>query len=252
MKSPIEKEIRRTEKKEKKQLSKRSVRLPMKDKLYSKVPDKLREKLEAAFIKAFELVFLKGTGVIEKTFDKEQSALRYEAHDYMVDKAQSKKSIRNLDQSAKKHNILNHLATTLTGTGMGLIGLGLPDIPLMVSTMLKGIYEIALGYGFSYDSKEEKIYILCLIRTALSDKEQKKDANWDLHHLDRQQADLHVEVRKTASVLADALLVEKFVQGIPIVGMIGGYVNHAVYDKTTALASVSYKKRYLKQKLQGR
>lgn len=53
------------------------------------------------------------------------------------------------------------------------------------------------------------------------------------------------EIKKTAKALADALLVEKFVQGIPIVGVVGGFVNHAVYKKILFLARLEYKKRYL-------
>ena len=40
--------------------------------LQDKVPKKLQEKLDAAFSKAFLLVFEKGTGVIEKTYKKEE------------------------------------------------------------------------------------------------------------------------------------------------------------------------------------
>ena len=45
-------------------------------KLFSKlqkiVPKNLQSKLDAAFIKAFEVIFDKGTGVIEKTYNKEK------------------------------------------------------------------------------------------------------------------------------------------------------------------------------------
>ena len=34
------------------------------------VPDALQDKLDLAFSKAFELIFEKGTGVIEKTYNK--------------------------------------------------------------------------------------------------------------------------------------------------------------------------------------
>ena len=35
------------------------------------VPDGLQEKLDAAFAKAFKLIFEKGIGIIEKTYDRE-------------------------------------------------------------------------------------------------------------------------------------------------------------------------------------
>ena len=57
------------------------------------------------------------------------------------------------------------------------------------------------------------------------------------------------EIDLTAAALADALLVEKFVQGIPIVGAVGGVVNTAVYSRVAKLAAIKYKQRYLYGKL---
>ena len=38
--------------------------------LQTKVPEKLKETLDTGFAKAFELIFAKGTGVIEKTYNR--------------------------------------------------------------------------------------------------------------------------------------------------------------------------------------
>ena len=43
---------------------------------------------------------------------------------------------------------------------MGFFGLGLPDIPLFLGVLLKSIYEVALSYGYTYDTQEEQIFIL--------------------------------------------------------------------------------------------
>ena len=55
-------------------------------KLFSKlqkiVPKNLQSKLDAAFIKAFEVIFDKGTGVIEKTYNKEKRQSEYEVREY--------------------------------------------------------------------------------------------------------------------------------------------------------------------------
>ena len=40
--------------------------------LQDKIPDRLQGTLEAAFAKAFSLIFEKGTGIIEKTYHKEE------------------------------------------------------------------------------------------------------------------------------------------------------------------------------------
>ena len=42
---------------------------------------------------------------------------------------------------------------------MGVLGIGLPDIPVFTGMILKNIYETALQYGYSYESREEKYFI---------------------------------------------------------------------------------------------
>lgn len=51
---------------------------------------------------------------------------------------------------------------------LGVLKIGLPDIVLFLSTLLKGIYETTLNYRFSYESKEEQYWILKMLETALS------------------------------------------------------------------------------------
>ena len=216
----------------------------LKQTIYSKVPKKLISALESAFIKAFEGVFLNGTAAIEKTFDKENLKLEYDATNFIINKKQTRKTMKKLDKPSNKSNAINHTATTAAGLGLGFLGLGLPDIPLFVGTMLKGIYEIAISYGISYDSEEEKIYILRLIRLALAQDKKTINDLLDLEIYD--YTDIKTEMQETAKLMADALLVEKFMQGIPIVGMVGGVTNWATYRKVSKIAVIKYKTRYIK------
>ncbi|MDD4378123.1 MAG: EcsC family protein, partial [Eubacteriales bacterium] len=95
----------------------------------------------------------------------------------------------------------------------------------------------------------EKIYIVRLIRVALTAGEDRLKYNDELESMDYEGVTVDQEITKTAKVLSDELLVEKFVQGMFIVGIIGGFVNHSVYKKISKLASIKYKKRYLFMKL---
>ena len=69
-KTPKEKEWKKLEKKENlllaRKAEKRDARLNQI--LQDKVPEKLQSTLDAAFAKAFTVIFEKGTGVIEKTY----------------------------------------------------------------------------------------------------------------------------------------------------------------------------------------
>lgn len=73
-KDPVQAELEKLKKQEEKFLEKnREQKEPALNRfLQDKVPDKLQGTLEAAFAKAFSLIFEKGTGIIEKTYHKEE------------------------------------------------------------------------------------------------------------------------------------------------------------------------------------
>ena len=241
----VDKTIKKMNYAESKILSQNKKDSALKQKIYEQVPDKLVGVLEIAFIKAFETIFLKGTSVIEKTFDKENMMLDFDANNYIFDKKESDTIIKRMDKPAQKSNLFNQTITTSTGLGLGLLGMGLPDIPLLVATVLKGLYQVALSYGFDYTKQEEQIYILRLIGVALLNGAPKRELNELLDSKVLQNTDINYEIKVTAKIMANELLVEKFVQGIPIVGVIGAATNWSTYRKISKLSVIKYKKRYL-------
>ena len=70
------------------------------EKLDPHVPDKLRETLNMAFNKAFEVIFEKGSSLIEKTYNKEKHELDYKVNEYAARLKPDKKRIKSL---GKKH-----------------------------------------------------------------------------------------------------------------------------------------------------
>ena len=58
---------------------------------------------------------------------------------------------------------------------------------------------------------------------------------------------LDEEIRNTSKVLSQAMLTTKFIQGLPIVGVIGGVINFTVINKISSYSKLKYKKRYLKK-----
>ena len=142
-----------------------------------RVPQKLNETLDAAFYKAFSLVFEKGTPIIEKTYNREKLKQDYQINAYAADVRKNAKTIRSFGKKAAGLRCVNLAVSAIEGVGMGVLGMGIPDIPIFISVLLKSIYEIALTYGFSYDSEEEKLFILKLIEVALSHEENLTDGN---------------------------------------------------------------------------
>lgn len=73
-----------------------------------------------------------------------------------------------LSKNLQIRESFKHYQKLRGGIGLGVLGIGLPDIPLFTGMVLKSIYETAISYGFPYDTEEEQCYILKLISTALS------------------------------------------------------------------------------------
>ena len=60
--------------------------------------------------------------------------------------------------------------------------------------------------------------------------------------------DLQAEIQKTAGLLSKELLYMKFLQGIPIVGALGGASDLIYLQRITEYANIKYKKRCLMKK----
>lgn len=262
MKNILEQQIKRLEQKEHKLLNQpansfmKSTISPVVEKVQSKIPPKLKSTLNTAFYKGFQLVFEKGSPYIEKTYDKEKIAMDFDINNYAIDKWAQKRHIKRLDNQSAKSSLINTSFSAVEGGVLGLLGVGLPDIPLFLSVILKTIYEVALSYGLGYETEEEKTYILLLICGAITREEKQKGfdeiietlgANIDRHIVTDVSSDEQMKI--TAEVLSDTLLTAKFVQGFPIVGVVGGIVNYNISNRIGNYARIKYKKRYLKRKL---
>lgn len=215
------------------------------------VPEKLKDTLNTAFFKAFELIFDKGTGIIEKTYSREKAEQDYRINEYAAEEKSSRRTVRAFGRKAKNSKRVNTAISAVEGIGMGALGMGLPDIPVFLSVILKSIYEIALHYGFSYDTEEEQIFILKLIETALLHGDRLLQRNKELNQWMEKQyplGDRTDQIQKTSYLLAQELLYLKFVQGIPLVGVVGGVSDIVYQKKITDYAELKYSRRFLLKK----
>lgn len=257
-KSPIDKELDSIARKEAK-LAKQAEQYQTakwKDSLEQRISPRVYTNLQTTFCKAFELIFEKGTTLIEKTYSKDEMALDFQVHDYAVELKGGKKELRQLKSDISRGNLVNMAVSTVEGIGLGVLGIGLPDIVLFLSMILRGTYATAVQYGFAYDTPQERLFILKLLEASMS-----KGAQWltcnaeiDSYFIPNQvriENKLPEQIRQTADVFAVDMLLAKFIQGIPIAGILGGISNPVYYRRILYYIQLKYQKRYLLQKKEG-
>ncbi|MBR5535508.1 MAG: EcsC family protein [Clostridia bacterium] len=223
------------------------------DKIQSKIPRKVSTMLQKAFHKAFCMIFEHGVGVIEKSYDKDSITADFDIRNYAVDKKGSRRELKRLRRRAEKTDFLNMSIATAEGMGLGVLGIGFPDVVILTGMILKGIYELSLSYGYKYDFAEERYFILSLIKTALSKGEDWKNFNTEVDEMITSPFAVSDDVLKSrieeaSGAFATDMLILKFVQGIPLIGVVGGAFNGVYYNKIMAYARLKYHKRYLLDK----
>lgn len=254
----IERELRRIEKAEERlgrQAEKKKVPF-WKEKLEEKIPDKVMGSLQKMFSKAFYLIFEKGGTIIDKTYDKENLKKEFQIKNYAVDLKGGRREIRNLKRDAARGNTMNTLLTAVEGIGMGVLGIGLPDIVIWVGVLLRGVYETAMKYGFDYETPEEKLFILKMLETTMVTGEEWAKLNKEVDgYIEANiydipsETDIKKQIENTANAFATDMLVTKFIQGLPLVGVVGGAMNPVYYNRVMAYVQLKYRKRYLLRKM---
>ena len=250
-KSPLEKEWLRLLKQEQAYMKKRMEKKDSKLNLFlaGKVPEKLQDTLDNAFSKAFYVVFEKGTGVIEKTYRKEDTQKTYQINEYASRVREDRKSLKAFSRKAAGSCTGNLVLSGVSGIGLGALGIGLPDIVLFTGLILKSVYQIALNYGFDYETEQEKQFILLVIQGALAHGEDLLAINGNLnHYIDqgewRQKCSLDAGIQATAYCLSKELLYMKFIQLIPIACMIGVAYDMIYLKQIVKYAELKYRRRF--------
>ena len=219
-------------------------------KIEERAPEKLIEILHTAFVKAFELVFEKGTGVIAGAGRLEERQRTYRVNAYAADLREDRRSLRAFSREAARAGRGNVLLSGAVGVGMGLFGVALPDIPLFTAMLLKAVYETAESFGFDHSGPSEQMYILRLLEAALSGGEGLRRKNRELDVFAQtgawpEAADLNNQMKATARRLSEVLLCGKAVQNIPLVGAVGGAGDAVIMDRARRYAAIKYEKRFL-------
>lgn len=251
--SPIEKELKIIVKKEEKlqKQAEKSGGTSWKNVIEEKIPEKVYVGLKKAFSKGFGVVFDKGNVIIEKTYDRDIIEKDHAIMDYAIKVKGGKKELRKLKKDAKGGDAKNMALSTVEGIGLGALGIGLPDIVIFVGMLLKGIYECAMHYGVDYEKPQKRLLILKMMEAAMSKGEAWEQANAQVEELLERfpeavtKEEVKMQTERTADVFAMDMLLVKFIQGMPIVGILGGAGNPVYYRKVLHYVELKYRKRYL-------
>ena len=255
--TPLQKEWDKLEKQETAFLNRKSEKQQSKLNalLADKVPAGLQSTLDNAFNKAFDTVFTKGTGIIEKTYNKDKAQETAFINNTLASRAKPKrKALKRVAKTAGKAANANLAVSTVAGVGLGALGIGIPDIVLFVSLVLKNMYQIATSYGIDYNKDNERKFILLVIQGALTFGD---DQRWTDEEIDffidyghyRSEKDLDAYINECAKCMSGELLYMKFLQGIPIVGAVGGAYDFVYMKQINEYAKIKYHKRFLAEKI---
>lgn len=301
-KTAFEKEWRRLLRREERLIRGMSARRePFLDrKLRAVVPDGLQQKLESAFYRAFRLILEQGTGAIEKTYSRERLDAEYRTREFAARLYPERRNLSAGRRAAARRQAAGVAGACAEGAALGVLGIGLPDIPLFLAVLLRSLYAQALQFGIDYRRPEETEFLLDLIALSLSPGEDfaARDAalNRQIYRMeqdaavnrrnDRTEQDAALNrqicrtkqeagagcgsgrteaaegfgtaeaapeaggvseetIRRAARSLSGELLYMKFLQGIPVAGILGGIYDGIYLKRITDYALLKMERRWL-------
>lgn len=258
-KTVLDKEISRFKRAERRFLRKQQNRQPTRldELLAEKIPAKLESTLDEAFVKAFGLIFSKGSLLIEKTFSADKLIAEFEADTIQLEESGRGRDMRKFRWRASVTGSAHTLVSAVSGITLGLTGAWIPDIVIFLSLALRNMYNIAMRYGYAYDTEEEKKFMLRIIAAAVTDGEEIIARDKDINKLIRaglssEECTLDDCIRDAAVCLSHALLYMKFLQNFPVVGVIGGASDFIYMEKISDYAVLKYQRRFLMDQIRSR
>lgn len=226
----------------------------VKAKIEDKIPEKLEDTLNKAFTAAFKMVFQEGKVLIKKTYNEETLKSEYADKRVGVQTKGDRSLIKKLRRPAEKRYFKSLGVAATEGVGLGLLGIGLPDIPILIGNTIRTCTVSAQSHGLDTDRKDEQVYMLMMIRLAAMPVEERTAVNRQLDALgdaiDSGKEiflDLETEMKETSERLSMTLLFSRFVMGLPVVGVAGGLYNPVIVSQLHQLAEVKYEARLLKR-----
>lgn len=226
--------------------------------LAERVPQGLTETLHRAFFHAFSLLFEKGEGIVRWAGRQQRREEAYQVRRFAADLPGRPPISAGLFQSRRQDRPGQRGAGWCAGRRIGAVGDWIagysalyPDAPENHSG------DGPVSFGFTGSELEEQIWILRLIEAALSDGAELEERNQALNGFiqDGTWPDspvLEQQMQQTAHSLSQAMLYWKFVQGIPLVGAVGGAWDAVCLRRVQRYAAIKYSRRFLIDRKLGR
>lgn len=133
--------------------------------------------------------------------------------------------------------------------GAGGFASAMAEFPVLITTKLKLLFDIAALYGHDGAKLSERLYILHIFQLTFSSAEHRKDvfaamADWDQR---THPADLDsFEWRKFQQEYRDYIDLAKMLQLVPIIGApVGAVVNYRLLNRLGDTAMNAYRLRWL-------
>ena len=219
------------------------------------LPAVYKETLDLAFYQNLMMLLDPEKDVVSGLINREELEEKFHRLDRAVDADAGFKALGHMEREAAKLNGSELSAAALEGLGLGSIGIGSPETVILTLLMLRTLYETALLYGFNIDHPWEKDLALMLLSAAFSSGE---DAYREQQALTRvlkgladgvtPEIDREKRIRAAASHMAGSMSLQKFVQGIPVIGAAGLFFNSAAIKRLQTLSRCVYKQLYLQMK----
>ncbi|WP_071432260.1 EcsC family protein [Angelakisella massiliensis] len=256
----LQRELNRMQRKENKKLLREADRTqpgPV-ERLGKKVEQHLPSQgvaaAEAAFQKGFGMLFEQGLPLVEKTAGGEKRRLWGRENARQLEQEPSLSRLKEMDRQARGAMTQNQAVTLAEGGGLGLLGVGIPDIPLFLGMMLRTLCQIGASYGFDFQSPGERLYLLSLIRLSVSKGKERLTAAQETdrlaHWLDGEgappQEAEQESIARTSHLLAGQITSLKLLQGVPVVGVLGGAANLNILTALGETARLKYRQRRLR------
>lgn len=251
-KTVLQREIEKLRKAERRFLKRQMYREPTKLDLLleEKVPEKLESTLDKAFSKAFHLIFSKGSAIISKTFSVNRLVSEFEVDSFELEMLGGGRQMSKFRRRAAASGTKHTLVSSITGAAFGFIGAPVPDIVVFNTLLLRNIYKISMKYGYPFDTDEERKFMLRVIAAAVMDGDDLINANKEINHLIRaglseDHSTVDERIHEAAVSLAHALLLMKFLQNIPVLGVVGGASDFIYMERISDYAVLKYQRRFL-------